>query len=98
MAADEQRMQLLDEYFRYTRQVLPEVAQERRWPATEEAHFQRIVLDNVCGEVWYHKLKEPAVMHLSKSQLRKAVRYCEDMVVHENGFEDLNERSLAWRK
>jgi hypothetical protein len=95
---DEQRLKLMDEYFRLTREELPHIAQNRGWAATEDAHFQRIVLDNVMGGVWYGKLKEPAVLSLSKSQLKKAVRLCEDMVSGRVNFNDINERSLQWRE
>ena len=93
-----ERFELIDEYFRLTSEVLPQKAQEENWPAIEEAHFQRIILDNIIGGVWYGKLKEPAVMHLSKSQLKKAVRMAEDLAFGLTSFDDLNEPSLKWRE
>lgn len=95
---DEQRKALIDRYFALTRETLPEVARERGWLASEDAHFQRIILDNVCNGVWYWKLKEPAVLHLSKSQLKKAVRLAEDMISQAHLFAELNEKSLNWRE
>jgi len=93
-----ERFKLIDEYFRLTSEVLPKKAAEENWPALEESHFQRIILDNIIGGVWYGKLKEPAVMHLSKSQLKKAVRMAEDLAFDLISFDDLNEPSLAWRE
>lgn len=95
---NQERFELIDEYFRLTGEVLPKKAQEENWPAIEESHFQRIILDNVIGGVWYGKLKEPAVMHMSKSQLKKAVRMAEDLAFDLISFDDLNEPSLQWRE
>ena len=94
----EERFKLIEEYFRLTSEVLPLKAQAENWPAIEEAHFQRIILDNICGGVWYGKLKEPAVMHLSKTQLKKAVRMADDLADGLLSFDDLNEPSLKWRE
>ncbi len=93
-----ERFELIDEYFRLTSEVLPKKAAEENWPALEEAHFQRIILDNIVGGVWYGKIKEPAIMHLSKSQLKKAVRMADDLADGTIEFDDLNEPSLAWRE
>lgn len=95
---NEERFRLIDEYFRLTSEVLPKKATEENWAALEEAHFQRIILDNICGGVWYGKLKEPAIMHMSKSQLKKAVRMAEDLAFDLLSFDDLNEPSLKWRE
>jgi hypothetical protein len=92
---DEIRLALMDEYFRHTRELLPAQAAKEGWPATEEAHFQRIILDNLVGGVWYGKIKEPAVLHLSKGQLRKAIGLAKRMLDGE--FAALNEASLNWR-
>ncbi len=94
----EERFRLIDEYFKITGEVLPKKAAEENWPAVEEAHFQRIILDNIVGGVWYGKIKEPAIMHLSKSQLKKAVRMAEDLAFGIISFDDLNEPSLKWRE
>jgi hypothetical protein len=93
---DETRLKLMDEYFRHTRELLPAEAARQGWPATEDAHFQRIILDHVSGGVWYGKIKEPAVLHLSKSQLRKAIGFARRLLQGE--FEALNAQSLAWRE
>lgn len=93
-----ERFKLIDEYFRLTSETLPAKAVEENWPAIEEAHFQRIILDNIIGGVWYGKIKEPAIMHLSISQLKKAVRMAEDLSYDLINFDDLNNKSLAWRE
>ena len=93
-----ERFELIEKYFLLTGETLPNKAQEENWPAIEEAHFQRIILDNVAGGVWYGKIKEPAILNLSKSQLKKAVRMAEDLAYGILSFEDLNDKSLAWRE
>lgn len=95
---DEQRRALLDAYFKYTTEILPGMAHEQGWAAMEDAHFQRIILDNVLGGVWYGRVKEPAILHLSKSQLKKATRLAEDLAEGRASFDELNERSLSWRE
>jgi len=95
---NQERFELIDEYFRLTSEVLPKKAAEENWPAIEESHFQRIILDNVIGGVWYGKLKEPAVMHMSRSQLKKAVKMADDLADGTLNFDDLNEPSLQWRE
>jgi hypothetical protein len=95
---DEQRRQLLDAYFKYTTEVLPGMASENGWAAMEDAHFQRIILDNVLGGVWYGRVREPAILHLSKTQLKKAARMAQDLAEGRISFDMLNEQSLAWRE
>jgi len=84
-------------YWQATDEDLPEIASQRGWEVDETAAFQRIILDHVCKGVWYDKLKEPAIMHLSEAQLRKAVYLAEDMVTGARPLEPLDEQSLKWR-
>ena len=77
---------------------MPKKALEENWLATQEEHFQRIILDNVIGGVWYGKLREPAVLHLSKSQLKKAVKMAQDLASGFLSFDEINEPSLNWRE
>ena len=49
------------------------------WPVSEDHCFQRIVLDNVCGGVWYEHLDRPAYKHLTKDQAQRAVEICRDI-------------------
>lgn len=89
---------LLDTYFKYTTEILPGMATAEGWAAMEDTHFQRIILDNVLGGVWYGRVKEPAILHLSKSQLKKAARMAQDLAEGRLDFAELNERSLGWRE
>jgi hypothetical protein len=95
---DEKRRQLANEYWRLTAEVMPAEAADRGWPVDESHCFQRIILDNVVGGVWYDKIADPAIKHVSKSQLRKAVRLCDDLLMNRTDFHELNRRSLEWRK
>lgn len=85
-------------YWQATGEDLPEIAAERDWPVQETAGFQRIVLDHVCKGVWYDKLPEPAINHLSEAQLRKAVYLAEDMLTGARPLEPLDEQSQQWRE
>lgn len=95
---DDERSALISRYFHYTQEALPALASARGWLAVEPAHFQRIILDNLAGGVWYGRIREPAILHLSKSQLKKVVRLCEQLEAGTADFDELNERSLHWRE
>ena len=72
---------LVADYMRLTKDVLPELARTKRkdWPVREDHCFQRIVLDTVCGGVWYEHLSRPAYKHLSPQQAEQAVALCQDI-------------------
>lgn len=88
---------LRERYWQATSEDLPEMAASRGWQIAETAAFQRIILDNVCKGVWYDKLQEPAIMHMSEAQLRKAVYLAEDFVTGSRPLETYDERSQQWR-
>ena len=86
-------------YLHLTKEVLPALARKdlRNWPVSEDHCFQRIILDHICGGVWYEYLDRPAYKSLTKDQAQRAVKLCEDIA---NGHEDLqklNQQSLIWR-
>ncbi|MEM6578390.1 MAG: hypothetical protein AAF678_07850 [Pseudomonadota bacterium] len=86
-------------YLELTREALPEKARDPglRWPVVNDHCFQRIVLDAVCGGVWYNSIERPAYRHLSEAQARQAVALCEDILAGRADLWDLNNQSLAWR-
>jgi len=53
---------LIDNYLRLTRDMLPRMARNERcdWPIREDHCFQRVVLDTICGAIWYAHLGRPA--------------------------------------
>ena len=90
---------LIDDYFYLTKTVLPLMARSGKhdWPVREDHCFQRIVLDNVCGGVWYEHLNRPAYRHLTIGQAKRAVEICQKIVDGRADLKQLNQQSLIWR-
>ena len=90
---------LIDAYMHLTKKVLPQLARgdEQNWPVREDHCFQRIVLDTICGGVWYEHLGRPAYKHLTNDQARRAVKLCQDIAEGRADLDQLNQQSLAWR-
>ena len=88
---DDSREALVSTYTRLTREVLPRMAKNERqdWPVREDHCFQRIVLDTVCGGVWYDHLDRPAY--------RRAVALCHAIADGQADLQQLNHNSLVWR-
>lgn len=85
-------------YLQLTKRVLPELARKSSgWPVVNDHCFQRIVLDTICGGVWYDHLPRPAYKHLSPEQARAAVALCEDIRDGAADLAALNRQSLVWR-
>ena len=86
-------------YLHLTRTVIPALAQtsKRHWPVRRDHCFQRIVLDTICGGVWYDHIARPAYRHLSPAQAMRAVRLCEQIIADTADLKALNQQSLAWR-
>ncbi|WP_200921886.1 MULTISPECIES: GCN5-related N-acetyltransferase [unclassified Sphingomonas] len=81
-----------------TRRELPDVARERHWPVVADHCFQRILLDNAFGGVWYdHVAGRPAYAHADVAALERAVALGEAALAGEADMVDLDRRSLAWR-
>ena len=90
---------LINDYLHLTKTVLPSMARsgERDWPVHEDHCFQRIVLDTICGGVWYKHLDRPAYKHLTNEQAKTAVRLCQDIADGRADLQQLNRQSLIWR-
>ncbi len=90
---------LLQEYLHLTRSVMPELAQssKRHWPVHNDHCFQRIVLDTICGGVWYDHIARPAYKHISQAHLRAAVQMCHEIITGQTDLVALNSQSLRWR-
>lgn len=81
-----------------TRRVLPSLAAERGWPVRADHCFQRMLLDNAFGGVWYDFVRRrPAYAHAGEAALARAVALGEAAVAGTADLADLNRRSLAWR-
>lgn len=93
------RAQALARYLELTREVMPRVARSGKvaWPVVHDHCFQRIVLDAICGGVWYDHIAKPAVRHMTSAQAQEAVRLCEAILAGHEDLHRLNRQSLAWR-
>lgn len=89
----------IDDYMHLTKTVFPSMARsgERDWPVHEDHCFQRIVLDTICGGVWYDHLDRPAYKHLTNEQAQRAVELCKDIIEGRADLKQLNQQSLIWR-
>ena len=99
-AQSDKQSNLVSTYMYLTKQVLPSLAQNERndWPVCEDHCFQRIVLDTICGGVWYEYLSRPAYKHLSEEQALRAVALCGAIIDGKLDLRKLNRQSLIWRK
>ena len=99
-AEKEDKDTLVANYMRFTKEVLPSLARNDQtdWPVSEDHCFQRIVLDHVCGGVWYEHLDRPAYKHLTNDQAQRAVKICQDIADGRTDLHKLNQQSLIWRK
>ena len=90
---------LVSAYLHLTKEVLPALARkgQRNWSVSEDHCFQRIILDHICGGVWYEYLDRPAYESLTKDQAQRAVKLCEDIADGHKDLQKLNQQSLIWR-
>lgn len=90
---------LIERYLHLTRTVMPALARtnKRGWPVQNDHCFQRIVLDTICGGVWYGHIARPAYKHLSQIQAAQAVQLCDQIIAGTANINVLNQHSLAWR-
>ena len=93
------RAQAIERYLHLTRTVMPALAQTTMaaWPVRNDHCFQRIILDAVCGGVWYDHITRPATKHLTLEQTHRAVQLCEDIVAGTADLAVMNRQSLVWR-
>jgi len=81
-----------------TRHALPQVARARGWPVVADHCFQRILLDNGFGGVWYdHVVGRPAYAHADAAALERAVALGEAALAGAVDLAALNRQSLTWR-
>ncbi|MEL6751194.1 MAG: GCN5-related N-acetyltransferase [Pseudomonadota bacterium] len=93
------RKALEHEWLQITRETMPSLATERRWPVRYDHCFQRILLDNAVGGVWYDVIsKRPAYAHAPKAVLATAVALGEQVIAGDVSLSELNDHSLRWRR
>lgn len=90
---------LVARYMTLTKDVMPRLARTTHsdWPVRNDHCFQRIVLDTICGGVWYDFLHRPAYKNMSFKQAQQAVRLCHKIISGDVDLATLNAQSLAWR-
>ena len=90
---------LVSRYIVLTKEVMPHLARtsHKHWPVSNDHCFQRIVLDAVCGGVWYDYLPRPAYKNLTHDQAANAVKLCNDIISGDADLIFLNKQSLQWR-
>ena len=90
---------LVSQYMALTKNVMPKLARTTHghWPLRNDHCFQRIVLDTVCGGVWYDHLNRPAYKNLTFQQVEQAVRLCDQIIAGDADLVALNAQSLVWR-
>ena len=94
-----ERRNLVDAYLQLTKQVLPSLAKSggQDWPVRQDHCFQRIVLDTICGGVWYAYLDRPAYKNLTHEQAQREVDLCQEIAEGRADLQQLNNQSLIWR-
>ena len=95
----EKSLDAIGDYIHLTKNVMPSLALtvERNWPVREDHCFQRIVLDTICGGVWYRHIERPAYKNLTDEQAQRAVQLCQDIIEGSADLWLLNRQSLLWR-
>ncbi|MGR3493561.1 MAG: hypothetical protein ACU0DW_16040 [Shimia sp.] len=93
------RSALEQRWLRLTREELPALADQRRWPIRFDHCFQRVFLDAACGGVWYDHIPErPAYAKAPELILREAIRLAEAVAAGTRDLRPLNDQSIAWRR
>ena len=90
---------LASRYMLLTKETMPALAKSshQHWPVRHDHCFQRIVLDAICGGVWYDHLARPAYKNLNYDQAKRAVALCEAIMSGDVDLDKLNHQSLIWR-
>ncbi len=78
--------------------MLPRRAREESWPLRHDHCFQRVVLDEVAGTVWYDRIPRPAIRNLTDRQAVAAAGIAQRLADEgEPLLVELNRRSLQRR-
>ncbi len=90
---------LVDANQHLTKEILPslERTSKHNWPVRKDHCFQRIVLDTICGGVWYAHQDPPAYKNLTHDQAQRAVNLCREIEKGNAEPQRMNDQSLIWR-
>jgi hypothetical protein len=93
-----EREELERRWLALTREVMPAAAKSRDWPVRFDHCFQRILLDNAAGRVWYEVVeKRPAYAHAPEELLRGALQLGQEVMEGRADLHALNRESLRMR-
>ncbi len=98
MSRTDHRQALVARWLALTREVLPGMAAEQRWPIRLDHCFMRVCLDHVLGAPWTAVVGRPAIRHMSERQLAEAIATAEDIVAEPDRLPLLNRASLTGRR
>ena len=59
--------------------------------------LRRIILDTICGDVWYAHLNRLAHKNLTLNQAQRAVDLCREIAKGRADLRQFNNQSLIWR-
>ena len=95
----ETREAAIERYLHLTKVTMPKMAKSPGdgWPVVNDHCVQRIVLDAVCGGVWYDQIERPAYKRMTSAQAEKAAQRCEDIIAGRAELAQLNRQSLMFR-
>lgn len=85
-------------WYELTREALPAMAAEQRWPIRLDHCFMRVCLDAALGAPWTDRVDRPAVRTMSDAQLAAAIMVAETIVAAPSRLTALNEASLHGRR
>jgi hypothetical protein len=88
----------LQRWFELTNQILPEMANQLKWPVSQNHCFMRICLDESFGKPWHACVRQPAIRHMTDEQLQRAIDVAELIIKQPELIFAMNDRSIAIRK
>ncbi len=91
------RRSLEQKYLALVELYLPQAARRYGWPIHEDHCFARVILDNLCGDIWYRYFKKPAYRNIPTELLEQAVQMAEQFLKEPNLLVEANQRSLSYR-
>ena len=72
------------------------LSDSRHRPVCKDHCLRQIVLDMICGGVWYEHLGRPVYKHLTNDQAQRAVDLCHSILAVQVDLYELNHQSLVW--
>lgn len=94
--------ELQKKYLHVTGETLPNLSRENNWVIRQNHCFQRVILDNIFGDVWYNYLdkdgEKPAYQQLDRDELEQALELANKMQRYgSEKVDELNRKSLRVR-